>query len=414
VDEVDQTPASPTLKRVLKGELCAGCGLCAGVSNGAVEMRVTPPGYSRPVQIRPIPANTERRIAQACPGAVVAPWNDMGGEVDPYWGPHRVVTTGAAVDPDVRYEGSSGGAISALLIHALRSGMVDRVIQIGADPGSPSRNVTIVSRTPEEVLAAAGSRYTASSPLASLEDILSDEGPVAFVGKPCDISALRQVAASDERIGRRVALMISFFCGGIPSHDGVGRILSSMSLGGATLRSFRYRGRGWPGNCIAETIDGRRGEMTYAESWGRHLSKEVQFRCKICPDAVGGVADIACADAWYGDESGYPSFEEEEGRSLIIGRTEMGERLLASALTSGVLEAEPLPITEIVRMQPAQGNRKSLILARMVGLKLIGQPTPRVSGLWVGEAARRASKSEFIRNLLGTVRRTLRGTRSRM
>ena len=31
-------PASPTLRRVLSGDLCSGCGLCAGVSGGAVDV----------------------------------------------------------------------------------------------------------------------------------------------------------------------------------------------------------------------------------------------------------------------------------------------------------------------------------------------------------------------------------------
>ena len=51
--------------------------------------------------------------------------------------------------------------------------------------------------------------------------------------------------------------------------------------------------------------------MSYAQSWGEILTKHVQFRCKVCPDGSGGFADVACADAWYGDERGYPSFEEE-------------------------------------------------------------------------------------------------------
>jgi coenzyme F420 hydrogenase subunit beta len=75
----------------------------------------------------------------------------------------------------------------------------------------------------------------------------------------------------------------------------------------------------------ATAHDGRTAEMTYERSWGHHLSREVQFRCKICPDAVGGVADIACADAWYGGETGYPTFEEQSGRSLVVTRTAVGE-----------------------------------------------------------------------------------------
>ena len=406
-------PDSPTVRRVLAGELCTGCGLCAGVSGGAIRMESTPPGYNRPVVKGPVSREAEQAIADACPGAVVEPWQDAP-QIHPYWGPLRQVMTGAAVNETTRFEGSSGGAISGLLIHALETGLVDRVVHIAADPAHPTRNVTVVSRTRAEVLAAAGSRYTASSPLADIEAVVAEGGKAAFVGKPCDASALRRLARNDPRVARHVPIVLSFFCGGIPSHDGVGRILKTMELTGEPLSAFRFRGRGWPGNCAAETPDGRTVEMSYPDSWGRHLSKEVQFRCKICPDAVGGVADIACADAWYGDESGYPSFEEEEGRSLIIARTEAGERLLAGALEARAITVEALDPGEIVKMQPSQARRKRLVLARTAGLPLVGQPRPRMSGLKVVEAAKLAPPAEALRNLLGTLRRTLQGRRSRL
>jgi coenzyme F420 hydrogenase subunit beta len=319
--------------------------------------------------------------------------------------------TGHATDEAVRFEGSSGGAISGLLIHALSTGLVDRVLHIAPDPMDPTRNVVAVSRSAGEVLARAGSRYTASSPLEQIEAALAEGGAMAFVGKPCDASAIRQLAKADPRVDRHVPLVISFFCGGIPSHAGVGRILDAMGVAAAEVSEFRYRGRGWPGSAAAVTPAGT-AEMSYAESWGRHLSKEVQFRCKICPDAVGGVADLACADAWYGDDDGYPSFEEQEGRSLIIARTEAGERLLASALSAGTIAAEFLDPAEIDRMQPSQARRKRLVLARAVALPLFLQPRPRMAGVAVLEAARRAGMGEQLRNLLGTLRRTLSGRRS--
>jgi coenzyme F420 hydrogenase subunit beta len=126
------------------------------------------------------------------------------------------------------------------------------------------------------------------------------------------------------------------------------------------------------------------------------------------------VADIACADAWYGDEEGYPSFDEQEGRSLIVTRSDAGERLLAAALAAGALEAEPLAIDEIDKMQPSQARRKRLILARTAALPLALQPRPAMRGLKVLDAARRAPPAEALRNLLGTLRRTWRGTRSRL
>ncbi len=408
-----QTPAlSPTVARVLKGELCAGCGACASIAGPSILMGSTPPGYSRPVQSGGVSPGAERLIADVCPGAVIEGWGGAPN-IHPHWGPWRQVLTGAATDERVRFEGSSGGAISALLIHALESGLVDRVLHIAPDPVDPTRNITAISRTADQVIRRAGSRYTASSPLANIMGAVRAGGTMAFVGKPCDVSALRRLAARDPQVASAIPLMISFFCGGIPSHGGVGRILKALGVGEEEVTEFRYRGRGWPGNCVA-TTSGRDFEMSYAESWGAHLSKEVQFRCKICPDAVGGVADIACADAWYGDEAGYPSFEEEEGRSLIMVRTEAGERLLRSALKTNAVTVSRLAIDQIGKMQPAQARRKRLVFARTAALPITLQPRPRMAGLSVLSAATGAPLGEALQNFVGTLKRTLKGTRSRL
>lgn len=403
-------PASPTVERVLRGQLCTGCGLCAAVSGGAIGMSMTPPGYSRPVQTGPISEAAEATIAQSCPGAVVASW-ERGANLHPYWGPWRGIWTGHATDPGVRFEGSSGGALSAILIHALTTGFVDRVLHIKADPDKPTANITVCSTTPQEVLAGAGSRYTASSPLSQIDEELAAGGRLAFVGKPCDVSALRQLARRDPRVDQHVPLMLSFFCGGMPSHDGVHRILDTMGVPFDEVAAFRYRGQGWPGTAAATTRDGRVAKMTYADSWGAHLSKEVQFRCKICPDAVGGVADIACADAWYGGESGYPSFDEQDGRSLIVVRSEAGAQAFQRALDDRALSVEALDVGEIDLMQPSQARRKRLVRARLGALTATLQPKPDMRGTEVSAAARRAPPVEAARNLVGTVRRVLLGKR---
>lgn len=400
------TSESATLDRVLKGQLCTGCGLCASIAGSAVEMQTVAPGYSRPKQVAPISSEAERVISSTCPGAVAAPWAEAPN-VDPYWGPWREVLTGHALDERVRYEGSSGGVLSALLIHALEMGLIDRVVHVEADPGDPTRNIVTCSRTPSEVLAGAGSRYTASSPLESIDEALKQGGVFAFVGKPCDVSALRLLARTDARVDRHVALVLSFFCGGMPSHDGVLRILAAMGTTIDEVTAFRFRGQGWPGTAAATLRNGDVRQMSYADSWGGYLSKQVQFRCKICPDAVGGVADIACADAWYGDESGYPSFDEGEGRSLIIARSAIGETLLKSAVAAEAVRTEALDIAEIEKMQPAQASRKRMVRARVGALLATFQPRPRMRGLKVDEAARAAGARDQLRNLLGTVRRIL-------
>lgn len=402
--------SSGVVKRVLAGQLCTGCGLCASVAADAIRMSVIDPGYRRPKVVSNVPSEAEHIIAACCPGAIVEPWGD-DLNTHPFWGPYRLVATGHATDPRQRFEASSGGALSAVAIHALQVGLVDRVVHVSADPEHPTRNVMTCSQTPEEVLAGAGSRYAASSPLEQIQQLLSEGRRFAFVGKPCDASALRRLGRLDKRVDALSPLILSFFCGGLPSHAGADRVVEAMGLSPSQLSEFRYRGMGWPGKARAVTRDGVVGEMSYAESWGGYLSKQVQFRCKICPDAVGGVADLAFADAWHGDEDGYPRFEETDGRSLIVARTARGLEILTSALEAGAVKFEALPVEEIDGMQPAQARRKRLVASRLMALIATAQPRPSVTGLRLGEAARRAPASEQFRSFVGSVRRILTGVR---
>ena len=401
---------SPALKRVERGALCTGCGLCAAVAPAAITMAMVDPGYLRPRQSAALTATQEADIAAACPGLVIDERQHPPAPInDPLWGPAHFVGTGHASDAALRHQASSGGVLSALLGHALATGLVDFVVQTSADPAIPTANRTTVSTSDADIFAAAGSRYTASAPIAGLEDWLARPGRFAFVGKPCDVSALRARARQDPRINARVPIMLAFFCAGIPSAAGTGRILDRLGVAPADVATFRYRGDGWPGFAKATLHDGTTRQMSYADSWGDILSKQVQFRCKICPDATGNVADVACADAWEGDERGYPSFAEQDGRSLVIARTAAGAALLAEARVAGRLVTQPLAMSAIAAMQPAQARRKKQILSRLAALLLTGRPVPRYHGLSLWAAAARENPVAQAKSFAGLVRRIMQG-----
>ena len=402
-----QLPAP--LDRVLAGQTCAGCGLCAGL-DPAIRLERDAQGWWRPEPGgTPLPT-TAARLAAACPGARVAPW-DEAPQCDPLWGPWRRCLTGHATDPELRHLASSGGALSALALHLLASGAADRVLHVGMDPAHPLLTAIRRSTGRAEVLAGAGSRYAPAAPLATLMAELESPGRLVFIGKPCDAGALRQLCRADPAIAARFVAILSFFCAGTPSQRGTDRILDALGVAPADVRAFRYRGDGWPGFATASLADGSARRMSYAESWGAILSKEVQFRCKICPDAVGGVADVAAADAWYGGEDGYPDFEEADGRSLILARTPLGERILAEAEAAGRLVTEPLDVAEIVKMQPAQARRKREIAARTAAVRATFGFVPAMDGLMVAEASRQASPRARLKAFVGLVRRILQGRR---
>lgn len=401
---------SPTLTRVARANTCTGCGLCAGLAPDAVRVTLDARGYLRPEQSAPLAPAIEERIASACPGVVVAPWegagiSEPGTAVDPLWGPHREVGTGYATDDAVRFAGSSGGVVTALALFALATGRVDRVVQVSADPSAPLGNRVVVHDDPASIVASAGSRYAPSAPLSDLSALVASGRRHLFIGKPCDVSALRALTRRDPAVAAAFPVMLSFFCAGVPSRMGAEAVVRAMGMDPADVTRFRYRGEGWPGLARAETADGRVATMSYNDSWGGYLSKAVQFRCKLCPDGVGGAADVACADAWYGDAGGYPSFDEADGRSLVMVRSTTGQELLDAARAAGAIRTESLDIGEIPAMQPSQATRKRQLSARLLGARLGGVRVPVMRGLAIDRAAQRGSWRRFLRVVAGTARR---------
>jgi len=113
-----------SLNRVAGGNLCAGCGACAGVFPDKLTMEMSPPGFLRPREIAPLNSTEEDALARFCPalGQTV----DARGRSDhTLWGPYLEMRTGWSTDPEVRFAGASGGALSGLLLHLLESGEVE-------------------------------------------------------------------------------------------------------------------------------------------------------------------------------------------------------------------------------------------------------------------------------------------------
>jgi coenzyme F420 hydrogenase subunit beta len=369
-------------------------------------MKVVSPGYLRPEQIGPLSPKEDTRIARACPG--LGQRVEVAGRLESVlWGPYVGMQTGWATDPALRHAGASGGGLSALLVHLLAEGVVDAVVQTAAAPDLAIGNATVLTTDVMGIAAAAGSRYAPSAPLAGLGDLLADGRRFAFVGKPCDVAALRALTVEDRAIAAAFPVILSFFCAGIPSHAGGRAILTALGTDLEHTESFRFRGNGWPGRATARLKDGSERSMSYHDSWGGILTKHIQHRCKICADGTGVAADIVCADAWETDAKGYPLFDEAPGISLIVARTTLGAQLIEAARAANRIETAPFDAAHLVAIQPGQRERRRALAARLAALRLLGRAVPHYEGLQILAAGRQNTVKKTLRNFLGTLRRAL-------
>ena len=201
----------------------------------------------------------------------------------------------------------------------------------------------------------------------------------------------------------RVKFFISIFCAGMPSYHAT---IKAWKLSGhdddPTL--LKYRGDGWPGNFVASFKDGTRFQLSYNESWGKILGRDVCFRCKICPDGIGMLADIAVGDSW-NTYNGYPDFTEGDGRCFCMIRTTVGETLMKEAINKGYLETRELELKEIKEKQTYQFKRRKLEGWRLVPIQMLTGGILRFKGLSIIRQALTADFRKGLRNMKGTYNR---------
>lgn len=387
--------------KVRAWRLCTGCGACVAVcpENNLTLVDIPCRG------LRPILKNDRCRscssCVQVCPG--IALEHKFYGTTPQLkeWGPVLEVWEGFAADPEIRFKGSSGGAATAIAWNCLRDMSAAGVLHTGIHHADPLRNVTVFSRTYEQLIACSGSRYSPAGPCEELEQIRNATGPCVFIGKPCDVAAFRKYEVLFPEIREKVIVAISIFCAGTPSTEGTWQVLREMGISKENLSSFRYRGCGWPGNAVAQgTGDSEKHEMTYQECWGNILSRYVAFRCRLCPDSTGEFADISCGDPWYRKiEAGDP------GRSLIIARTEKGAALVRRAVEAGHLVLETACPEIIALSQKSLLNKRRHLWARLRTMALCGVPVPHFTGFNLFSSWKQLSFPEKIKSFAGTLRR---------
>lgn len=405
-------PAAPlSLNDIVENGLCIGCGLCRSLTGpGEIEMIMTPEGRVRPVARKALGHSTLTQINAVCPGTRIAgPDQAQASDAaltDPVWGPAERLALGHAEDPEVRFRGSSGGVLTALGQFMLSSGRVKFILHVSALRSAPMRSEQRLSFDAASVLEGAGSRYGPVAPLADFSDILNRGEPFALIAKPCDITAVRNLARLDPRVDDHMRYALAFVCGGASDLSKSEQVLQRFGLREDELALFRYRGHGNPGLNRIETRDGRAFELTYRQLWEDEDKWMIQPRCKICPDAIGQVADIVASDAWL---NGGPAVDDEALNGIIV-RTRRGLELFDAAVAAGALAIKrETSFAELSELQSHQQRKRRAVWARLKGMEIAGKPVPVVTDLALEDCARQNSLADNLAEGRGARDRARRG-----
>lgn len=385
--------------------LCVGCGACAYVCPEHIRLSNVVSEGIRPTVEQSHCGECEECL-KVCPGINVthspdADRSNVISELTTNWGPILEIWEGYAADPEVRHNGSSGGLSSALALYCIEKAGMHGLLHIGQDDTVPLTNKTFFSTSRTEIVTRTGSRYAPASPCDGLANIAAAQGQSVFIGKPCDVTAVRMAESLKTELAGKIGVRIAFFCAGTPSTQGTLDLIKTSGLDPDAVEEIRYRGRGWPGK-FSVKIKGEpqpREVATYMDSWG-FLQKYRPYRCHLCPDGTGEFADISCGDPWYREIE-----EGEQGHSLVLVRTERGREILEGAIAEGYVILKRADPSILEASQANLLQKRRAIWGRMLAMKLFGVPTPRLEGFSLFKNWTRLSLKDKARSVLGTARR---------
>lgn len=396
--------------------LCMGCGACAGLFPGHVEMVETAGHARRPrcltddatggplakAMLRVCPgAETRYRERTECAGADEGLFDE--------WGPVLEVWEGHAADPDLRYRGSSGGLVSALALWSIEQGGMAGALHVKAREDVPYLNESTISTSRKTLMAGSGSRYAPASPCDRLGEVESSTGPVVLIGKPCDVAAAHRAARQRPQLESKLGLTIGIFCAGVPSLSATLDLMQRLGTKDpGNVSTLSYRGRGWPGRMtvVEAAPDGstREASLSYDQGWGDILQKKRQWRCHVCADHTGELADLSVGDPWYRTPA-----PGDPGKSLLVVRTERGRRALREAIAAGYVMVEQRPSSTLPGSQPNLLRVRASIWGRQLTLRFAGAVYPRYPGLRLFRVWRtRLNWREKAQSLYGTALRVVR------
>jgi coenzyme F420 hydrogenase subunit beta len=328
--------------------LCMGCGTCEAICpEEAITLDVNKKGFY-------VPSVNEKKCTNCglcvsiCPGRGInfkemdiKIFNEMG---DQYLGNFIRTYLGHSTDNEIRYNGSSGGFITALALYAIDKKIVDGVIvtKIGKD----EKPITIITNDRDEILKSSSSKYAPAPVNTIIKEInKTKEKKYLFIGLPCQIHGLLKAEKYFPDLKEKIWLIVGLFCGGTTSFVGTDFIRWLYKIDKDKWRLLRYRGGDWPGTLDVKTKENICRNIPLIEYYPYLGAYFCNPRCRLCIDHTAGFADISVGDPWL------PGFTDPLGSSVIISRTKNGENILSKMKNVKVIDIQRMPVEKVVESQ---------------------------------------------------------------
>ncbi len=299
--------------------ICSGCGACVAVCPADALFFPDDPGIMRPVSSGYCKQETDQVPCGACYEVCPRTKPELANPLGSY-----KTITGARAVSEISHK-QSGGAVTAILVNAFQSGLIDGVITVTEDRWT-HKPISILITSSGEMLEHAGSRYNWSVPvLKALKTavITKKLKRLAIVGTPCVVQAARLMKESSldlvHPFGTAIRLIFGLFCtesfNYYPLMEDI--IRQKHSIPAYRIVKMDVKGK------LELTLDD--GTVTTIPL--KEIESAIRKGCSSCNDFSALQADISAGSV------GTP-----EGWTTLLIRSDEGERFVQNAVKSNALE----------------------------------------------------------------------------
>ncbi len=341
------------LSRIVDGGLCHRCGSCIGICPTSV-LGLDDEEYPR---VKNLSACTDCDLCvRVCPGDEFnfreIHQSKFGAEpsILATHGQFQEAAIAYAADMKLRSDSTSGGLVTALLIHLLETKQIDGAVVIAPDKEILWKGRPTIARSKDALLGTAKSKYAISPTNSVLSEIRDSPGKYAVVGLPCQIHGIEKARRLDERLNDRITLTIGLCCHAAIEHEAFRVLWEQLGEKARTARRFISRVGKHPGTPHLELQDGSLYPVYFGDRGGyRPSSIEVinilyrlytPARCLTCFDAMAEFADISVGDPWMAPPENDVDFYD--GWSFSLLRSARGVAVFKEALAAGAIGARTI------------------------------------------------------------------------
>ncbi|KKH59371.1 hypothetical protein DU74_02215 [Methanosarcina mazei] len=370
-----------TINSIVSEELCAGCGTCiAFCPKEAIKLEINNKKGIYAPRINENNCNKCGICYKVCPGYEVN-FKELNNEIfgkapdNTSIGNNLNCYIGYSKDNNIRYNSTSGGVITQLLIFALEEGIIDGALVTKMKKDSPLEPEPFIARTKQEIIDASKSKYCPVPANIALKEILNSKNDEKFavVGLSCHIHGIRKAERINKKLKQKIVLHIGIVCNQTPTFLATEYILKKLKISSEDVKKLSYRGDGWPGS-MKISVNNYEIKQSLGEYWSSGFGQFFYpIRCTICCDHTAELADISFADAWI------PEIQKKDnvGTSIIISRNNFSEELIKNATLKNKITLKLIDSSKVVKSQKHGINfKKRDLKGRMALLNVFGKKTP--------------------------------------